>query len=304
MTAISVLSANVGTLSPWCAGYEFNCCRQGVEVRVGAAIRALEPDLVFLQEVTPYAMAVGRREWHPRRVGYRAANRQVHDQIRRLLGSEYTIVCDPHRGTECVAIRRGVGRFAPDLDGRPCPEGALGGTRHSDQGTVRYETPFVASSHDDGFVVMAVDAELSGTEVRLLNAHPQALTHDRARADQLETALERWGDHPRILLAGDCNLDPFRQDDEAVTVWHRHVDRYDDDGQLVEAGQFHYHSGVAEAWPPRPTAHPPWPIPDLTLDHVVSTFATGRVRTLSGPANLDGGRGMDHDALFGTLTIA
>lgn len=306
MTTVSVLSANIGNISPWCVGYEFNCCLRSVERRIAAALRSLEPDLVFLQEVTPYTMASDRSEWCPRRVGYGSESRAVPDQVRRLLGPDYTIVCDAHRGTECLALRQGVGSFQPDPAGRACPPGMLGGLHHSGgEGTTIYETPVVASRDDDGFVMLCADATIDGTEVRLINAHPQALTNDAARAEQVATALERWGDHDRILLAGDCNLDPFRQDDEAVAVWHEHVDRYGPEGK-VATGRFHYHSSVGTAdhpWPPRPTAHPPWPVPDLTLDHVVSTFATGSVETLQGPANIDGGRGMDHDALFGTLAF-
>lgn len=305
---VRVLSANVGNLLPWCVGYEFNCCLWSVERRIAAALRARDPDIVFLQEVTPYALAADRREWCPRRVGYRSDNRAVPDQVRRLLGPEYTIVCDPHRGTESIAIRRGVGEFLPDDAGRSIEAGELGGLHHSGgPDTTRYQADFVASSDDDGFVMVSADAVVDGQEIRLVCAHPQALTNDRARADQVATAFERWGDHPRVLLAGDWNIDPFRQDDRAVDVWHRYVDRYGPRGRLVESGRFRYHSGVVEdghTWPPRPTAHPPWPIGDLTLDHVVSTFATGSVRTLQGAANLDGGRGMDHDALCGALELS
>ena len=308
--SLHVVSVNVGNVDLFCRGYRFNLCRADVEARAAKRLQALEPDVVLLQEVTPYSLcqqleAQGHRPAEVE-VCYRYAENEVLDQARRLVGWDYTIVCDPHQGDECVAVRAGVGNILPDASGRTCPSGHLCGTHHSDQRVAPYESAFSHSRADGGFVMMYVDVEIGGQVIRVINGHLDS-GNTLARAAMVEEAFGDWAaDHPRVIVGGDTNLDPYRSDFSCTSalradqvVWNHYVDAYDYRGRRISDGAFWYHSGIAEdggTWWPRYTAHPAGPC-QLTLDHVVSNFAYGTCATLQYEDNLDGGTGFDHDAL-------
>ena len=100
---------------------------------------------------------------------------------------------------------------------------------------------------------------------------------------------------PRVLLTGDFNMDPWRENDASTRYWRQRVGLNGKDG-------YSYHSGVAEFEPPRPTLR--YPFLTRTYDHVVSNFLTGVCQVLGespGTERLDGGRGCDHRAVYGVL---
>lgn len=313
--AYTLLQANIGNVDPVCSlQARSKLCRQDVEDRIASRIKALRPALVSLQEVLPdWICREGRASGNGLVCkGYQS--RPVRDQVRRLLGDDYSIVCEPHQSWDCIGLRKDAGRILPDSEGHACPPGGLCGTErlsggepkalNRDQAYTLYRAVTVDSPIDAGFHVMAVDLELGGRPLRLINGHPQSggkAAQIQARAGQIEGLFSRLARGPRVLVAGDLNLDPFRQNDVAVAAFNAHVDNYGPKGQLSASKAFHYHSGPVEqppVWPPRLTAHYLKPLQSLTLDHVLSNFAGGTCRTLTGPEHLSGNKGTDHEALL------
>ncbi|MEZ0369127.1 MAG: endonuclease/exonuclease/phosphatase family protein [Candidatus Sericytochromatia bacterium] len=307
----TLLQANIGNVDPACSlQARSKLCHQDVEDRIAHRIQAIRPDLVSLQEVLPDWICRAGKAGAEGLACHQFQTRPVRDQIRRLLGPDYTIVCEPHQSWDCVGIRKALGRVLPDPQGHVCPPGALCGTerlsggdpqaQNVDEGYTRYQAATIESPIDDGFHVMAVDLEIAGQPLRLINAHPQSgnkPAQQQARASQLDGLFTRLATPARVLIAGDLNADPFRQNDPGIAVFKRYADNYGPQGQLTAAKAFHFLSGPREQppiWPPRPSAHYLWPLPSLTLDHVLSNFATGSCQTLEGPQHLSGGKGTDH----------
>lgn len=319
-STFTLLQANLGNVDPLCSlQARSKLCRQDVENRLAQAIQALKPDLVSLQEVLPDWICRQGKAGGKGLVCQDYQRRPVRDQIRRLLAQDYTIVCEPHQSWDCLGVRKDAGRVEADPQGHACPPGALCGTErlsggdaqalNRDEAYTLYRAQTIDSPLDDGFHVTAVDLSLQGRPLRLINAHPQSgnqAGQQAARASQLEGLFSRLAQRPAVLVAGDLNADPFRQHDASVAAFNRFVDTYDAQGQLQQPHAFHFHSGPAEvprSWPPRLSAHYLWPLPSLTLDHVVSNFASGSCRTLSGAAALSGGQGTDHDGVLCQLSF-
>ncbi|MGQ9585288.1 MAG: hypothetical protein ACUVXG_07800 [Anaerolineae bacterium] len=273
-----------------CRDYLYNLCYAEVEKRIALGINSLRPDVVALQEVTDPKQCERFTEKNPAKVCYDHLNQEPLHQIRRLVGSDYTIVCDSRNHYECVAVRKGVGRIEGCGQGELC------------MGVVTIDSP--GPGCDAGFTVSGLDAVLNGQRVRILNAHLNSGNAD-CREWTLRQIFEGVNDQSpmvigqRVLLLGDFNFDPFRQEDKSTELWERYV------GMPSQGKPFWYHSGPVEAMPPFPT----WSVPLLrpkTLDFVVSNFASGTLVTLGeapGTCRLDGGHGMDHRALFGVLCI-
>ena len=312
---LTLLQINLGNADVLhCHKADYKLCEQEVEDAAAKRIAKLRPDVVVMQELFPYHLCL-ERDWKKKYTCHDYEDRDVPDQVRRLLGDDYTIVCDARLGWECIGFRDGViDEVRPDAQGRRCELGQvctaallMSDTLNEAGGVDEYEAEVVVSSRTDGFQMLAVDVAIAGQEVRFINGHPESgigallASRERARAEQVESALSAWGDHPNIILAGDMNLDPFTApDDPSAEVWNRWVDVYDEDGNVVEEGVLHYLSGPAEDWPPPITAPGLPPIfPRRTLDHVVSSFADGSCETLdTDDERIDGGDGMDHYGLL------
>ena len=274
------LTANVGNSDPLCLPYYLKLCRKDVEARIAANIRALRPGVVAIQETMPYHMC----ERYPVPVPATICT-ETEDipQIRRLLGPDYSIVCDARNGFECIGVRVDVGEIIG------CEIGGLCDTARLDkqpQGC-RWNVSTIA-----------VTVRVKGRTFDVVNAHPESRSAECRRAS-IQQIFEPDGllECAHALVAGDLNLDPWREQDTSTRYWNASV------GASSSSG-FDYHSGVAEHEPPYPTLR--YSIFKRTYDHVVSNFLTGVMQVLGespGTTRLDGGKGMDHRAVYGWLSF-
>lgn len=283
--SFSLLTANVGNTLLACEGYAYNLCHVDVEERARARIAALSPDVVLLQEVTSEEQCDSLNELDPAFTCHDEHRAEEPSQARRLVGDGYSIACASGAGFECVAVKASFAAI----------DGCTAGERCDDA-----ETPPAPAGCDDGFSVSAVSVvTASGGSFRLVNAHPASGFQTACRAQQLRQMFELARDGP-ALVAGDMNVDPWTDTDESVLVWDEHVGGTVDDGDK----RFRYHSGPAEHEPPYPTSVNA--LSTNVLDHVVSDFLEGSCVTLGEAPDserLDGGEGMDHRALFCSLSL-
>ncbi len=275
---IKLLSANIGNSDIICTGYGWKLCLDSVEKRVTESIRAIDADVVLLQEVVPAERCAARNETKRGFVCYDFEQRppEKKEQARRILGPDYTIVIT--KGAyEAVAVKKGVGHIAGCLDGALCVVSGLP----------------ILSSCDQGFSITPVDIEIRGKRVRLINGHPDSIKAD-CRAKEVAAAFSAVVPGS-TLMAGDWNLDPYRSNDQSVKVWK----------QNLESRGFHYLSGIAERNPPYHTIFlPVVNIPLKSLDHVVSDFAQGHCAVLGvspSTKRLDGHSDLDHRGILCNL---
>jgi endonuclease/exonuclease/phosphatase family metal-dependent hydrolase len=278
--SFSLLSVNVGNTAPWCWPYVVKLCRRDVEERLARNIQALRPDLVAIQEVLPPWLC---QKWRLAVPGSVCAGDNEVPQVRRLVGDDYSIVCDGRNQFECIALHTDAGRIEGVEPGR------LVITDRIDSDGTEGCRRSVSN--------MATTVQIKGRTFDVVNAHAE----NRDPACRLAAIRQIFeGDHlvrePHVLLAGDLNMDPWREDDASTHYWRRQV------GETGRRG-YVYHSGIAEKQPPHPTLR--YPFLTRTYDHVVSNFLTGVCQVLGespGTERLDGGRGCDHRAVFGILS--
>lgn len=276
----TLLTANVGNVLLACEGYAYNLCHVDVERRATEAIAALAPDVILLQEVVSDAQCEALLESDPALTCHPEHRATEPSQARRLVGDGYSLTCDAREGFECVAVKSSFGAISGCAEGARCDDA---------------ETPPAPEGCDEGFSVSAVAVvPHAGEGFRVVNGHPASGFGAACRAAQLQQAFGQLAGEGQALVGGDMNVDPFRDNDEAVLVWDEHVG--DDE-------RFRYHSGPKEHQPPYPTSVNPLSV--NVLDHVVSDFAEGTCVTLGEAPDtdrLDGGEGMDHRALSCRLT--
>jgi endonuclease/exonuclease/phosphatase family metal-dependent hydrolase len=251
-----VLTINVGNSVTQAGPYSLRLAEQGYEDRIAAEIQALAPDIVGIQEVAPRAQCeiAAACPVHPDADGFCQAgagyvcepltctdvDARV-DQVQRLLGPDYTILCaglsdGGISSVDCLGVRIGFGRVVDYHDGSLVPAGAYlpewGGDVPGEWSFWRppgFEAcDFLAG--ECGFKRRACDAESSimwadvvvgpgadqgeGEQMRVVHLHPSALG-ERCREHQLARAFEaaaaRWDQpNPRTLMLGDWNFDPER----------------------------------------------------------------------------------------------
>jgi hypothetical protein len=280
VTSFSFLSANVGNTSPLCWPYVVKLCRRDVEQRLARKIQALRPDVVALQEVLPPWLC---RRFRLKMPGGACSGLDERPQVQRLLGDDYSIVCDGRNQYECIAVHTGAGSIEGVAPGKLAVT-----DRIDDEG---------AEGCRRSVSIMAATVTIRGLTFDLVNGHAE--NRDPAcRLAALRQIFEsqRLITGDRLLLAGDWNLDPWREDDASSRYWREQV------GAKAGKGLV-YHSGPTEHQPPRPTLV--YPFLKRTYDHVASSFLTGVLQVLGespGTERLDGGRGCDHRALYGVLT--
>jgi hypothetical protein len=281
----SVMTVNVGNSDLACKQYSWKLCRKGVEQRLSENIQKVAPDIITLQEVLAPWQCQQSQETDPGKV---CADSPILPQIRRLLGDNYSIVCEPRSEYECFGVRKDIGT----IEG--CEPGELCYTARS--------TP-PPEGCNTGFSISAVTVKLNnGARFDLVNAHPASFSEE-CRTKMLIRAFTGDDETPsilendRILIMGDFNFDPWRTKDSSSRAWQ----------EIFDAGwrgrSYKYHSGIAEIDPPRLT----FKFVQLrTLDLVLSNFAEGTCQVLGetpGTSRLDGGSGNDHLAVFGVLEI-
>lgn len=286
LETLSVLTANVGNLSFRCRKYFYNLCYKDVEDRIAENVRALQPEIVAFQELLAPWQCESFEQNHPKIL---CSEEQKIPQVRRILGEDYSIVCDQRWQFTCIALRVDKGEIIG------CKPGGLCNIARTSR---------EITGCDNGFTISAVTVLLNnGYIFDVVNAHPQS-TDAKCRAKMLSQIFgEGTVQNPlviedKVLLIGDYNLDPWRDKDESVTLWN----------DMIEKGwkgkELRYHSGIAEKNPPRFTSfllHR-----RKTVDLVISNFADGVCQVLGETPytnRLDGGKGTDHRAVFGILSI-
>jgi len=283
-----VLTANVGNSNWGCREYHFNLCYSDVRQRINLEIARLQPDIIALQELTDQAQCEEFTEKTPQKECYRFWKKEPPDQARRLVGSDYTIVCDSRNRYECIAVSTSSGVIEGCGVGELCDQ--------------KIATDVPQAGCDTGFTASSVNAILHGQVITIVNAHLQS-TSISCREWSLRQIFESvegrlpLASGERVLLLGDFNLDPFRSSDASTYLWCNYV------GMPGDGKPFWYHSGPVKRQPPYRTFSGPL-IGPSTVDFSVSNFAYGTSVTLGETETtnrLDGGSGMDHRALFGEL---
>ncbi len=283
--SISVLAANVGNLNLGCRPVLNNLCYKDVEYRISENIKILRPDIIALQELLAPWQCEEIQENNQKKV---CSNLQTIPQVRRLVGNNYSIACTSRNQFECIAVHTDVGKITG------CPIGELCNTAR---------TGIELPDCDNGFSVSAITVELNNkTTFDVVNVHPQS-TNAVCRSKMISLIFGNQDNiglvkEKKVLVMGDFNLDPWRDNDESVKTWSNIFEQ-------GWAGQdFLYHSASAEKTPPHITST--FLLKKRTFDFVVSNFATGVCKTLGESENtvrLDDGMGMDHRAIFGVLDI-
>jgi hypothetical protein len=281
----SVLSANLGNSDARCLRHQKRLCRKSVEARITENVKALKPDIVILQESLPPWLCEFKPDTNQKNV---CSEIQVEHQVRRILGSDYTIACEPRKEFECIAVHTSAG----DIAG--CPKGEI---------CLHARSIIPPDYCRDHFTVSAATVNLrNGVSFDIVNMHPPG-TNTACRIYFLEEAFKKPPENNhflktnKVLAIGDFNFDPWRDTNRSVKVWEK----------IMESGwagiPFRYHSGIVETDPPYPTLIY---VIRKTFDLAVSNFASGTMNVLGkspGTLRLDGGQGTDHRAIFGILTI-
>ena len=271
-----LLQANVGNASADCYSYQFKLCSVQVERRIAANLQARAPQVLSLEELVPDTMCAGSTETNTDRVCHPSNLAAEPNQARRLVGPGYSVGCDARRGFDCLAVATSFGSIRGCAAGSLCY--GLGNTLPMDAGC------------DDGFSMAAYVVEpLQGAAFTVIVGHPPSGTARACRASQIRATFTDLvpGDGP-VVVAGDLNLDPYRQDDESVLAFREFVG---------DARPFKLLSGLAEASPPLFTSFAI--TGNQTYDHVLSNRMQGTCKTLGeapGTQRLDGDSGCDHRA--------
>jgi endonuclease/exonuclease/phosphatase family metal-dependent hydrolase len=235
--ALRLLTYNIGHPEGQDPHYAHRLKERSYEECVRDRLREQAADVVFLQEVLAPERCDGFVESDPAFTCYESAKRQP--PVRRLLGPDYTIVCDSRRHVECIGVRTSFGAVSGIalgdlvLDGAETPplpleacEWALG--RCSD------------ARCDAESTVSAVTVTTRRGPLRLVHVHPMAPGRSErgvfwggpCRYRQLQQVFEGLpgsGDVPLVaagtsLVVGDFNLDPVRMAFESeAALWQRHV---------------------------------------------------------------------------------
>jgi endonuclease/exonuclease/phosphatase family metal-dependent hydrolase len=278
--SFTVLTANVGNLDLRCKKENYKLCYKDVESRISNNISVLKPDIVTLQEVLPNWQCQSFQTSNKKKV---CSDENLFPQIRRLLGEDYTIVCEAKYQYECIGVRKTIGNIIGCEPGSICYSAR----------TIPY-----LEGCDNAFTVSAITVRLhDGFTFDVVNLHPQS-TNANCRSRMISALFDtKVIQEENVLLMGDFNLDPWRDKDESVQSWQK----------FFVGGwrnkSFKYHSGIVERDPPYLTSFLFYK--KRTPDFVGSNFAKGVLSVLGmtpGTARLDGGKGTDHRAIFGTLT--
>ena len=278
----TILTANVGNVDPRCLPLVLKLCRNDVEARITASIQSLSPDVVALQETLPPSNCTPLMALD---AGNVCSNSSDIPEIRRLLGDAYTIMCETRNSYECIAVHQDAGGI------HGCGQGEFCLTDRIDEQPEGCR-PNVA--------IMGATLEIKGRTFDIINAHPESRSAECRSASLLQIFTD-VGDgvglvrEEHVLIVGDLNMDPWRDDDLSVQTWKSFVGS-------PETHPYYYHSGMAEHDPPYFTLE--YPTFSRTYDHVVSNFLEGTTLVLGespGTSRLDGGSGMDHRAVFGIL---
>lgn len=276
---LRVLTYNIGNPDDTDPNYALRLSYQSYEDYMGAQIRALDPDVVFLQEVLPPHTCEAFQETDAARTCYQAGDRPA--AVQRILGVDYSVVCDGRKQVECMGVKVSFGTFDGvaaggfELTGAETPPLPL-------ESCVYALGECTKDKCDAESTVSAASVSTAKGPLRLVHAHPNApgttssggfYMGDACRKLQMQQVFEGlagFGDVPLItagpnLLAGDFNMDPVAFSTPAeVEVWDAWVGegkRFTDFGPADATGT---HYGTR------------WGAFGVAIDHVLAESASGR----------------------------
>lgn len=291
---VRLLSYNVGNASSE-RPYALRMRDQAYEDHVGAKIRAVSADIVLLQEVLPPTLCETFEERDRARTCF--ASKQREPAAKRLLGSDYSVVCDANKHVECIGVKkafgtvRGVeagsfslaGADTAELPGPSCDAiaGECSGLRHN---------------CDEESSISTIVVDTARGPLRIVHAHPTAIG-EVCLHKQVEQAFALADELPTIL-GGDWNFDPTRGTDLVPSsIWHGHVGR----GERFEV----HDRRTKQCRLPRTSVSQ-----EASLDRITTDFAEGTCEVLDAPRLDDGfdfekldGKRIDHFAVQCDLTF-
>ena len=228
-----VLTANVGNPATNDPNYALRMSSQAYEDHVAAKIQELSPDIAFLQEVLPPQTCEAFQESDPARTCFDAASRPP--AARRLLGPDYTIVCDARLHVDCIGVRTSFGSVEGVESGAFVVDGAE--TPVLPLAPCTYFEGTCDNDHCDAeATVAALNLTTGMGPLRIVHVHPNAAgtnagglyLGEPCRYLQLEQVFQGAaplvGDGSPVLVGGDFNMDPeaFASDREQ-DLWNAHV---------------------------------------------------------------------------------
>jgi len=269
---LRVLSYNIGNGNRE-GPYALRIADRAYEDHIGAKIRELAPDIVFLQEVLTPNRCATFDEDDPERTCFEWRSRPA--PVERLLGDDYSIACDSNQHVECIGVKRSFGRI------RGLRDGEFGLSAAETQSLPGIPCDYLAgkcdgasSDCDSESSISTAVVETEGGAIRVIHVHPTAIGKTCLQR-QLEQAFDLADDLPTVI-GGDWNFDPSRFTDLAATAlaadW------------IGEEKRFHNHAGfVGECRYERTSAGQ-----DASLDRVVTDYASGRCEVFDEPRLDDG----------------
>lgn len=248
---------------------------RNVERRIAHRIQNLQPDIIVYQESIGHLEYLGRDPQQP--------------QIRRMLGTAYSIVADKRFQFEGIAVKISAGRILGCKPGGYKPN-----SRTEHQGNlcdIGFSTQVATIRFIDGFTF-----DLAAFHLHSVNVPCRIATLDNVFRGNPQVGQPPMLQNENILIAGDFNLDPWRENDAGERALRAYLARGWAERKMV------YHNRLGTDGLPEPTSI--FPLLRRTIDLAASNFARGSLDTLGitpGTRRLDGGRGTDHRALFGVL---
>lgn len=220
---VRVLTVNVGNGVETGSRYDLRLRYQAYEDALGDQIAELQPHVIGIQEViSRTACERAPADEDESQTCFDVANRA--DQVRRLVGDHYSIVCDAVASVDCLAVHTNFGRIEGLVVGGYDPQ-----WRHTEPMPAGFEPcSFTAGECQPKLRRCDVESSVLWADVlvfaqghqsermRMVHVHPAAFG-DACRENQMLGAYERvaevWdepaGDRPTMIL-GDWNFDPDR----------------------------------------------------------------------------------------------
>lgn len=278
---VRFMTFNVGNPDDGDAHYPLRLRDRTYEAFVAEAIAAWRPDVIALQEVLPPHTCAAFVETDPNRTCFEHESRPP--AARRLLGDDYSIVCDMRRQVECIGVHVDFGTI---------PGIAPGGMELFGAETPELPAPscnYAAGGCDQNLcdaesTISAIDVDsFDFGQLRVVHLHPNAsgftgegifYVGNTCRTLQTEQAFALATEGVPTLMLGDWNFDP----DNTVLygpeagVWQEHVGagrRFTDHGQRDSVGRRIATVGDDPA--------------GVAIDHVITDFADGACHVIRAP---------------------
>ncbi|HUT78172.1 MAG TPA: hypothetical protein VM285_10820, partial [Polyangia bacterium] len=238
----TLLTYNLGNPDAADPFYPLRLQSQDYEDHMADVIQQLSPDVVVLQEVLSAKTCEAFEETDPEKSCWQWDERPR--PAARLLGPDYSVVCDARDHVECIGVHVDFGV----IDGIP-----PGGYLEDGAETPPLPLPPCVWAEDEctddlcdaESTVSAITVHTAAGPLRVVHMHPMAqvsafVSGDPCRAGQLRQVFEGSvadeeepldGDWDRVVVAGDWNLGlevywarTLFGPAEAAEVWDEHVD--------------------------------------------------------------------------------